>query len=98
MARFAYSARFDEFLKTNNNEIFGEIVDSYHGTLQSTQKNAWQSEISIIKDVACYFEDNNGKVIFEYDIPRLGKRIDVTLLMRGIIFCLEFKVGEKKLY
>lgn len=95
MARFAYSARFDEFLKTNNNEIFGEIVDSYHGTLQSTQKNAWQSEISIIKDVACYFEDNNGKVIFEYDIPRLGKRIDVTLLMRGIIFCLEFKVGEK---
>ena len=95
MARFAYSARFDEFLKTNNNEIFGEIVDSYHGTLQSTQKNAWQSEISIIKDVACYFEDNNGKVIFEYDIPRLGKRIDVTLLMRGIIFFLEFKVGEK---
>ena len=32
--------------------------------------------------------------IFEYDIPRLGKRIDAVLLLRGIVFCLEFKVGE----
>ena len=36
-----------------------------------------------------------GHIIFEYDIPRLGKRIDVVLLLRGIIFCLEFKVGQK---
>lgn len=34
-------------------------------------------------------------LIFEYNIPRLGKRIDVVLLLRGIIFCLEFKVGQK---
>ena len=36
-----------------------------------------------------------GHIIFEYDIPRLGKRIDVVLILRGIIFCLEFKVGQK---
>ena len=35
-----------------------------------------------------------GTSFFEYDIPRLGKRIDVVLLLRGIIFCIEFKVGE----
>ena len=39
----------------------------------------------------------NGQIIFEYDIPRLGKRIDVVLLLKGIIFCLEFKVGESKI-
>ena len=32
--------------------------------------------------------------MFEYDITRLGKRIDVVLLLKGIIFCLAFKVGE----
>lgn len=36
-----------------------------------------------------------GHIIFEYDIPRLGKRIDVVLLLRGIVFCLEFKIGQK---
>ncbi|MBQ1930362.1 MAG: DUF2075 domain-containing protein, partial [Bacteroidales bacterium] len=35
-------------------------------------------------------------IIFEYNIPRLGKRIDVVLLLKGIVFCLEFKVGKKE--
>lgn len=46
----------------------------------------------VLSDLA----DSNGQIIFEYDIPRLGKRIDVVLLLNGIIFCLEFKVGEKQ--
>lgn len=41
--------------------------------------------------------DEDGQVIFEYDIPRLGKRIDVVLLLRGLIFCFEFKVGEREM-
>ncbi len=39
----------------------------------------------------------NGRIIFEYDIPRLGKRIDVVLLLKGIVFCIEFKVGESRI-
>ena len=41
--------------------------------------------------------DEDGQVIFEYDIPRLGKHIDAVLLLRGLIFCLEFKVGEREM-
>ncbi len=41
------------------------------------------------------WKEEYGHVIFEYNIPRLGKRIDVVLLLRGLIFCLEFKIGEK---
>ena len=47
-----------------------------------------------MKNIVASLQDNKGQIIFEYDIPRLGKRIDVVLLCRGIIFCLEFKVGE----
>lgn len=43
------------------------------------------------------WENSDGHVIFEYDIPRLGKRIDVVVLLHGLIFCIEFKVGEKNL-
>ena len=42
-------------------------------------------------------QDKDGRIVFEYDIPRLGKRIDVVLLFRGIVFCLEFKVGESRI-
>lgn len=41
------------------------------------------------------WQDEEANIIFEYDIPRLGKLIDVVLFLRGIIFCLEFKVRPK---
>ena len=52
-------------------------------------------EIDILQQVLTLWADENAQIIFEYEIPRLGKRIDVVLLLRGIIFCLEFKVGQK---
>ena len=36
-----------------------------------------------------------GDIIFEYDIVRLGKRIDVILLIRHMVFSLEFKNGKE---
>lgn len=50
-----------------------------------------------MQEVLQPWKDEDGQVIFEYDIPRLGKRIDVVLLLRGLIFCLEFKVGEREM-
>lgn len=35
-------------------------------------------------------------ILFEYTIPRIGNRIDNIVIYKGIIFLLEFKVGEKK--
>ncbi|NLW83581.1 MAG: DUF2075 domain-containing protein [Phycisphaerae bacterium] len=37
-----------------------------------------------------------GSIFFEYSIPRMGRRIDVVLLIGSTIFVLEFKVGEKE--
>lgn len=35
-------------------------------------------------------------MLFEYTIPRIGKRIDNVLIYNGIVFLLEFKYGEKR--
>lgn len=43
------------------------------------------------------WKNDTGHIIFEYDIPRLGKRIDAVLLLKGLIFCLEFKVGQSSI-
>ena len=96
MSRCLYHSSFLEFISSDDNLIFGELCDKYHGEALTTTREAWKSEISIMKDVISSFPKRDGEIIFEYDIPRLGKRIDVVLLAKGIVFCLEFKVGESR--
>ena len=96
MNRCLYSSSFAEFLNTDDHLIFGVLCDQYHGEAVTTTREAWKSEISIMKDVIAPFSNKDGKIVFEYNIPRLGKRVDVVLLLEGIVFCLEFKVGESR--
>ncbi len=84
-------------MNTDDNTIFGILCERYHGEALTTTREAWKSEISIMKDVISSLTTDDGEIIFEYDIPRLGKRVDVVLLLDGIVFCLEFKVGESKI-
>ena len=59
-----------------------------------SQRNAWVGQIQILKNL---FTDPSKDIyiLFEYAIPRMGKRVDVIILYSGIVFVLEFKVGEK---
>jgi len=63
------------------------------GNLQQTQIHAWRDEVAILRDVLRPYE---GHIYFEYSIPRMGRRIDVVLLIGSVIFILEFKVGGKE--
>ena len=92
-----YHNDFLTFLSQSTDSIFGMLCDSYHGDALTTTREAWKREIEIMKSVLSALPDKAGQIVFEYDIPRLGKRIDVVLLYRGIVFCLEFKVGESKI-
>lgn len=92
--RCLYNNSFSGFLSDQESTILGRLFENYHGDTRTTTRDAWEGEISIMQDVLSRFDDKNGQIILEYDIPRLGKRIDVVLLYKGIVFCLEFKVGE----
>lgn len=37
----------------------------------------------------------SGALFLEFNIPRMGRRIDVVLLVGPVVFAIEFKVGEK---
>ena len=93
--RCLYIESFNEFLKQKPQEVLGTLHNNYHGDSLTTTNDAWMGEIDIMQQVLQPWKDENAQIIFEYDIPRLGKRIDVVLLLRGIIFCLEFKVGQR---
>jgi len=93
--RCMYSASISDFISASKVEVFGSIVMSYHGIDQTTTNEAWEAEIELMQRVLFQWKGEDGHIIFEYSIPRLGKRIDVVLLLRGVVFCLEFKVGQK---
>lgn len=97
MRREYYSDSIAIFLEKSSDEILGELVRSSNldgATLERTQSEAWLEQIRILKEVLGR-DRRDGKVYFEYSIPRLGRRIDVVLLMGPVIFVLEFKVYEE---
>lgn len=91
--RAYYSDSITNFLAQSCEEIFGKIAysDSFTQTLD-TQRNTWNREITILKN---QLKDiTEGRILFEYIIPRMGKRVDVVILYQNIIFLLEFKCGD----
>lgn len=92
--RSFYSNDINGFLHESSDEILGKITRNNGFELTELQKNAWIFEINFLQLLLQNHSD--GKVIFEYTIPRIGKRIDVVLLLKNIVFLLEFKYGESK--
>jgi hypothetical protein len=93
MNRFFYSSSIHNFLNTSTQEIFGTIAQNSGFSDEFTQKEAWSQEITILKQV---LNAHQGTIFFEYSIPRMGRRIDVVLVINNAIFVIEFKVGEKE--
>ncbi|QQS46026.1 MAG: DUF2075 domain-containing protein [Acidobacteriota bacterium] len=93
MDRAYYSDSISGFLSTAPDEIIGKLAVSNEFSLEQSQRDAWVEQILILQDVLA---GHDGALYFEYSIPRMGKRIDVVLLIGPVIFVLEFKVGESR--
>lgn len=93
MQRFYYSDSIREFLVKEKNEILGTLTRNNEFSLEKTQRDAWVEQIYILKRALENFE---GKLYFEYSIPRMGKRIDTICIIASIVFVLEFKIGQNE--
>jgi hypothetical protein len=92
LRRWYYSESIAGFLQADANEVLGELTRNSDFDVKQTQRDAWLEEISILNNS---LPGIAGSVYFEYSIPRMGKRIDVVLIVGPVIFVLEFKVGER---
>ena len=79
--RYFYENSFSGFLSQSNEEIYGILSSNNNFNLVLQQKDAWLEEIPIMKELVYNFTE--GRILFEYSIPRLGKRIDVVLVFHG---------------
>lgn len=90
MNREYYSDSIANFLRSSTDQVLGVLTRNNDFTLIQTQRGAWIAQIEILRKV---LSDYQGSIYFEYSIPRMGRRIDVVLLIGPVIFVLEFKVG-----
>jgi hypothetical protein len=98
MRRAAYSQTLDQFLTENDDAVLGALTRASDFAVEDTQRAAWLFEIAHLKRSLPRLIDafGGGALHFEYAIPRMGRRIDVLLLLRGVLFVLEYKVGESR--
>jgi len=92
MRRAYYSNTVGKFLDDESERIFGILATQHQFSLEDLQKSAWIEQIEILKKNL--LQSTDGSIFLEFAIPRMGKRVDAILVERGIIFVMEFKVGE----
>lgn len=86
------------FLGDKPTNVLGELTKygaKYGFNSTTEQIGAWENQISALQE-KLRASGCSGDIIFEYDIVRLGKRIDVVLLIKHMVFSLEFKNGAKQ--
>ena len=94
MLKSYYQNDFKNFLEATDVSILGSLAQHHEFALDELQKNAWLKQIQILKQHLGFFE--NGQIFFEFSIPRMGKRVDNVLIIRDLVFVVEFKVGDRQ--
>lgn len=73
--------------------VLGQLAANSSFALEPTQRDAWLGQLAILREqLVCL----SGTIFFEFNIPRMGRRVDVVLLIGPMVFAIEFKVGEQK--
>lgn len=91
-SRAWYGASISEFIETQPDSIVGRLASNNQFSLLPTQKDAWLAQIDLLK--VCLV-GLMGSLFLEFNIPRMGRRIDGVLLIGPVVFVIEFKVGER---
>jgi Uncharacterized conserved protein (DUF2075) len=86
-----YSAGVADFLAASPDSILGSMTSHGQFALEIEQRNAWEVQIKILQRSLAGL---SGRIHLEFDVPRIGSRIDAVLVMPTVIFPIEFKVGE----
>lgn len=81
------------FCAAHPDALLGRLTAASQFHIEIDQRGAWAQSIQILRDAIAGLD---GHVFMEFDIPRLGSRIDAVVITGGLIFPIEFKVGEGK--
>ncbi|MGE0441448.1 MAG: DUF2075 domain-containing protein [Gemmatimonadales bacterium] len=83
----------DRFVRETDHAILGGLTAASTFSIDLNQRAAWEASLPILKKAVAGLA---GQVFLEFDIPRLGSRIDAVVVSGPAIFPIELKVGERR--
>jgi len=89
-----YYAAIIDFLRADPDAIYGQLGKHHGHSQELTEKTSWLEQIELLRQGLQSIPE--GWLAFEFSIPRMGKRADAVVLLGGIIFVIEFKVGADR--
>ena len=93
--RYYYSDTISMFLTRSTDEIVGKLTLASQHDINDETSNSWVEEIESLRNILAPYKDR-GSVYFEYNIPRMGRRADVILVIDELVFILEYKTAGSK--
>lgn len=90
-SRAWFGTTISDFLKSDPQAVLGRLVSNGEYALLTTQRDAWLVQLKVL---AIALDGLTGSLFLEFNIPRMGRRIDAVVLAGPAVFVIEFKVGE----
>lgn len=94
LGRSYYSAPIAHLLRQDVQTILGYLAQNHAHDLDPLQRNTWLTQIALLQRE--FAQVTQGWLAFEFAIPRMGKRADAIVILDGVIFVLEFKIGAEE--
>ena len=93
--RYYYSDSITNFLSRSTDEIVGRLTLAFQHDINDETSQSWVTEIETLRDALDSYA-GRGSLYLEYNIPRMGRRADVIVVIDGKVFVLEYKTSEQR--
>lgn len=87
-----YASSIATFLEADPDSVVGALTRNSSFSVDPTQTTAWLAEIAVLKTTLSGF---TGSLFLEFNIPRMGRRVDAVVIIGPAVIAIEFKVGEE---
>lgn len=95
LRRSGYGSTVEAFLAASPAEVLGCLTSASAFSVEQSQAFAWRGSIEALRQALCELAQP-GSIYLEFDIPRLGRRVDAIVVLGHIVFVVEFKVGASQ--
>ncbi len=86
-----YSSSIASFLRDSPQTVLGHLAEHHPHDLDPATRMSWLAEVELLQRE--FTQLGEGWLALEFAIPRMGRRADAIVILNGVIFVLEFKVG-----
>ena len=96
-----YADSVAAFLRASDDEVYAPLASPHGYTLAPEQLSAWRLQLPVLRTALATLAALDPAapapwIHLEFDIPRLGRRVDAVLVTSTAVIPIEFKVGVKK--